>query len=135
MTQEQIDRHLEISDLLMANAIAEFEIGEEFIASELAWGAVAHYLKSVAKLRDWPNETHRDLNDIARDLAHETDSPETVRYLYSKAGDLHSNFYEDWLSPMDVAISMNDAEEFIRRLENRNRPRPPVRPSRTGRPR
>ena len=36
MTQEQIDRHLEISDLLMANAIAEFETGEEFIASELA---------------------------------------------------------------------------------------------------
>ena len=51
MTQERIERHLEISGLLLRWASDEFEAGNLFLASEMAWGAVAHYLKSVAKYR------------------------------------------------------------------------------------
>lgn len=129
MTQERIERHLEISDLLMRDAGEEFETGELFLASEMAWGAVAHYLKSVAKYRGWPNETHRDLNDIATDLAYETDNPELVLYLYGSAGDMHANFYEDWLLDKDVADGIEDASELISRLENRASPQSSLRPS------
>ena len=129
MTQERIERHLEISDLLMRDAGEEFETGKLFLVSEMVWGAVAHYLKSVAKYRGWPNETHRDLNDIATDLAYETDNPETVLYLYRSAGHMHTNFYEDWLLDKDVADGIEDASELISRLENRTRPQPPLRTS------
>ncbi len=127
MTQERVERHLEISDLLMRDAGEEFETGELFLASEMIWGAVAHYLKSVAKYRGWQNERHQDLNDVATDLAYETDNPVRVLYLYRSAGGMHTNFYEDWLSSRDVVIGMNDAEELIRRLESRNRPPPEAR--------
>ena len=133
MTQERIARHLEISDLLIRDAGEEFETGELFLVSEMIWGAVAHYLKSIAKYRGWPNETHRDLNDIATDLAYETEDPNRIVYLYESAGQLHVNFYEDWLSDAAVAKGMNDAEELILRLESRNRPPPKIRPSRVGR--
>ncbi len=132
MTQERIEQHLEISDLLLRYAGQEFETGELFLASEMAWGAVAHYLKSVAKYRGWRNETHQDLNDIATDLAYETNSPAIIMRLYRTVGDLHANFYEDWLSDSQVSDGMNDAEELILRLESRNRPPPSIRPSRTG---
>ena len=133
MTQERIERHLAISDLLMRYAATEFETGQVFLASEMAWGAVAHYLKSVAKHREWPNETHRDLNDIATDLAHETNNPEIIMRLYRTVGGLHANFCEDWLSDSRVADGMNDSEELIWRLESRNRPPPDIRPSQAGR--
>ena len=133
MTQERIERHLEISGLLMGYAATEYESGETFLASEMAWGAVAHYLKSVAKYRGWPNETHRDLNDIARDLAYETDNPQKVNDLYESANKLHVNFYEDWLSDPRVAIGIDEAEELIARLESRDRSPPVIRPSRAGR--
>ena len=100
-----------------------------FLASEMAWGAVAHYLKSIAKYRGWPNGTHRDLNDIATDLAYETDNSRKIEGLYESVGQLHVNFYEDWLSDAAVVKGMNDAEELIYRLESRNRPPPEVRPS------
>ncbi len=133
MTQEQIEHHLEISDLLMEYAATEFETGEAFLASEMAWGAVAHYLKSIAKYRGWPNRTHRDLHEIASDLAYETGDPDRIGYLYDSAGRLHVNFYEDWLLDPDVGAGMNDAEELIWRLESRNRPPPAIRPSQAGR--
>ena len=129
MTQEQIERHLEISDLLMGYSVAEFETGRLFLASEMAWGALAHYLKSVAKYRGWRNETHQDLRDIALDLSYETEDPETIMLLYRTAGDLHSNFYEDLLSHSHVSDGMREVEELIRRLEGRNRPALDVRPS------
>lgn len=103
MTHERIERHLEISDLLIRYAVEEFETGRLFLASEMVWGAVAHYLKSVAKYRGWSNETHRDLNDIATDLAYETNNPEIIMRLYRTVGDLHTNFYEDWLSDSQVS--------------------------------
>ena len=133
MTQERIERHLDISDLLMRWANDEFETGEPFLASEMTWGAVAHFLKSVAKYRGWPNETHRDLNDIASDLAYETGDRERIGYLYESVNQLHVNFYEDWLLDSQVSDHMNDAKELIDRLENRNRPQPEMRPSLTRR--
>ena len=133
MTQERIERHLDISDLLMRWANDEFETGEPFLASEMTWGAVAHYLKSVAKYRGWPNETHRDLNDIASDLAYETGDRERIGYLYESVNQLHVNFYEDWLLDSQVSDHMNDAKELIDRMENRNRPQPEMRPSQTRR--
>lgn len=51
MTQERTERHLEISDLLTRWAEEELESGELFLASEMIWGAVAHYLKSVAQVQ------------------------------------------------------------------------------------
>ena len=50
-------------------------MGDLLQASKKAWGAVAHYLKSVAKYRGWQNRTHRDLTDIAFDLAYENRQP------------------------------------------------------------
>ena len=129
MTQELIERHLEISDLLMRDAGEEFEEGELFLASEMIWGAVAHYLKSVAKYRGWPNERHQDLNDVVTDLAYETDNSARVFYLYRSAGSMHTNFYEDWLSDTTVAKGLQDAEELIARLEGRTRPPMENRPS------
>lgn len=129
MTQEWIERHLEISDLLMRWAEEEFETGELFLASEMIWGAIAHYLKSVAKYRGWPNERHQDLNDVATDLAYETDNPVRALYLYRSAGSMHTNFYEDWLMGAAVAKGLQDAEELIARLEGRNRPQPVARRS------
>ena len=44
-------RHEEISGRFLHHADEEFEKGDMLQASEKAWGAVAHYVKSVAKAR------------------------------------------------------------------------------------
>ena len=93
-------------------------------ASEKAWGAVAHYVKSVAKQRGWPNRSHSDLSDIVVDLAQETDDPGRILNLYRSVGALHTNFYENWLSDAMVGGGIEDAAELISRLEKRGLSRP-----------
>lgn len=135
MTQSEIDNHLEISERFLHQAEHEFESVDRLQASEKAWGAAAHYLKSIAKYRGWPNESHRDLNDTAFDLAHETDSFDRVNNLYKSAGQLHVNFYEDNLTYRLVANFINGAGELIHRLESRTRPPTESGPSRARRQR
>ena len=120
MTQAEIANHTETSERFLRHAEEQFERGDLPQASEKAWGAVAHYVKSVAKQRGWRDRSHSDLSDIVVDLAQETDDPERIKILYRSVGALHTNFYENWLSDSMVGGGIEDALELISRLENRS---------------
>ena len=135
MTQAEIENHVETAERFLRHAEEEFESGDMLQASEKAWGAVAHYLKSVAKFRGWRNRSHSDLSDIVLDLAQETGDPDRIGTLYRSVGALHTNFYEDWFSDQMVAGGIEDARELIDRLENRTGPQIDPRPSQAGRSR
>ena len=135
MTQAEIENHVETAERFLRHAEEEFEAGDMPQASEKAWGAVAHYLKSVAKFRGWRNRSHSDLSDIVLDLAQETGDPDRIGTLYRSVGALHTNFYEDWFSDQMVAGGIEDARELIDRLENRTGPQIDPRPSQAGRSR
>ena len=129
MTQVEIANHVATSRRFLEHADEQYVVGDLPQASEKAWGAVAHYLKSVAKFRGWRNTRHSDLNDIAVDLAHETNDPERIMNLYRSVSNLHQNFYEDWYLDPAVAGGIDDARELIDRLERRTEPPPQVRMS------
>ena len=141
-TQAEIENHREVSDRFLQDARFEYERGDLPQASEKAWGAVAHYLKSEAKFRGWANQSHRDLIHVAHDLALETDDPKRARQLFAVVRDMHVNFYEDWLLSSAVSDGIDAARELISRLEARTKleihPRPsqvkrgnPPRPNRS----
>ena len=141
MVHAEIENHREVSDRFLQDARFEYERGDLPQASEKAWGAVAHYLKSEAKFRGWPNESHRDLIDVAYDLALETDDPARVDVLFGEMNFMHVNFYEDKYGPRQVSSGIDAAAELISRLENRRgpeirdprpsqEPRRPIRPNR-----
>ena len=132
MTQAEIENHIETTERFLRHAEEQFEVGDMPQASEKAWGAVAHYLKSVAKFRGWRNTSHSDLSRIALDLAQETDNPSRVEELYVMMEGLHVNFYEDRLPDGLVARGIDNAGELISRLENRTLPPAEPRPSQTG---
>ena len=133
MNQAVIENHIEIAERFLRHAEEEFEAGDMPQASEKAWGAVAHYLKSVAKFRGWRNTAHSDLSDIVVDLAQETGDPERIETLFLMMNGLHTNFYEDWLTDQIVARGIEGARELVERLDSRTGPQLERRPSQTGR--
>ena len=135
MAQAEIDNHLKISDQLIQHAYEQFEAGDLIQASEKSWGAVAHYLKSVAKFRGWRNRSHADLTEIAEDLGYEADDQERIRDLFAYAERMHQNFYEDTYSHGQVGRGIDNARELIDRLERRTRPQLEPRPSQVSRQR
>ena len=106
-------RHEEASDRFLEHAGEEFERGDMLQASEKAWGAVAHYVKSVAKARGWPDGSHWDIANNARKLLDLTPAPDSNREKLSHINVLHINFYEEVLDPKDVKLGIKDARVLI----------------------
>ena len=133
-TEVQIERHEATSDRFLQHAGDWYEKADLPQTSEKAWGAVAHYLKAVAKSRNWPNSSPGDLDEIAGDLAVETDDPRRAMRLYRSVSDLHRNFYNDSMPDRMVGEGIEDAIELLALLRNRTKPQPAQRPSQIRRP-
>ena len=107
------ERHEAISAVFLDHAEAEFEKGDMLQASEKAWGAVAHYVKSVAKANGWSDGSHRDIAVNVRRLLDLTPDPEGNRKRFALINMLHVNFYEEDLDPKDVEVGIRDARWLI----------------------
>lgn len=129
-------RHQEISDTFLQHAEEEFDKGDLLQASEKAWGAFAHYVKSVAKERGWPNRSHQDLRDNAAILMRYTGDPGQSRGMFLAIDALHTNFYEEHYEEETVWRGIECAGALIRALKSPEpgfpRERPPVKRSRAG---
>ena len=115
------EQHREISAQFLDHAEDEFRKGDLLQASEKAWGAVSHYVNSVARQRGWPLGSHKHLIEngnklISRDPAHANHR----RRLLRSVGALHANFYQAFLDEDSVRDGIEDARELIRTLEDLN---------------
>ena len=86
-------------------------------ASEKGWGAAAEIVKAVAAARGWEHNGHRQLYSIVSSLVAETDDEE-LRNRFAAAGQLHTNFYEDWLDSATVEALLNQVARFVERMED-----------------
>ena len=98
MTISKADRYTEISRYLLEEAWQQLDRGDLIQASEKAWGATAHAVKSLAQTRGWNHTRH----------------------------DLHNNFYEHAMTPTQVRGAINDAVALIEELHTlrQQTPRP-----------
>ncbi len=107
------ERHLEISQEFLDHAEEEYAKGDLLQACEKAWGAVAHYTKSVAIDHGWAHQSHYDIRRNARRMIALTDDPRHYSRLLTVVEHLHVNFYEEEWGPDDVRPGLDDANELI----------------------
>ena len=101
---------------LIAKAHEELAQGDIRKASEKGWGAAAQMVKAVAERRGWPHNGHSYLYQVVRRLVEETGDHELDTYFHV-AGNLHSNFYEDWLPSGSVESGLLSVRRLIEKLE------------------
>ena len=101
---------------LLRQAAQELEAGDVRQASEKGWGAAAQMIKAVAENRGWPHSSHSRLYEAANRLAQETGDRE-IRLLFNAAGNLHVNFYENWVTLEVVSIGLTDVELLLAKME------------------
>ena len=97
---------------LLAQARHELALGDVRQASEKGWGAAAQAVKAAAESRGWRHKTHASLFNAVDRLAEEADSDD-LNSLFHVANNLHSNFYEDNLSPRMVRVALDRVSEFV----------------------
>lgn len=115
--EELSSRYLDMSRYLIQKAQQELDRGDDLIqASEKAWGAVAHGLKSIAALRGWNHHHHLLLEDLATVLQWQTNST-YILDRFDVAEKLHTNFYENRLEPDTLQHRIDRCRELRDELE------------------
>ena len=111
-----IDFHLKTSRRFIGQAEVELREGHHMQASEKAWGAAAHAIKSVAELYRWPHDSHADLFRAVNRIVRLTGDPEILA-LFAVANALHQNFYEGWLDAEYIATSIEHVKRLLVKLD------------------
>jgi hypothetical protein len=112
----QHEKYSSASRELLAKAQEALAQGDLVQASEKGWGAAAQAVKAVAEQRGWPHNGHTYLYQAVRRLVEETGDRQLSTFFHV-AGNLHSNFYENWL-PMELVRSgIEDVQQFVEKLE------------------
>ena len=104
---------MEISNEFLEKAAQEFREGDLLQASEKAWGAFAHYVKSVAREQGWPNSSHRDVNENASKIIDMMPDPERYKLMLRAMNGLHLNFYEDVFPAGVIEGGIADARALV----------------------
>jgi len=107
--------YAQLSRKLLQEAGALLAQGDYHQASEKFWGAAAIMVKAIAEKRGWPHDGHRELYRTVSRLAQETGQQELNRS-FGSAGQLHVNFYEDWLPPDQVVELATQVRELLDEL-------------------
>ena len=111
-----IDEHRVHSRRLLQHAEEQLENGDRLQASEKAWGAVAHRFKAIAEQRGWRYRTHRQIYDVAANLATETCRP-SIESKLAIATQLHQNFYDDQMPESTIRASIREVKELLKALD------------------
>ncbi|MCY3567780.1 MAG: PaREP1 family protein [Chloroflexi bacterium] len=114
---DEAQLYLERGRRYLAQASEEFARSDLEQASEKGWGAAAQSLKAIAAERGWKHGQHRQLYTITRRLADEEGSDE-LRGLFRYATDLHTNFYEGQMDPVEIEFSLGKVENLVRHIED-----------------
>ena len=101
----------------LTQATEELAKGDLCQASEKGWGAAAEIVKAVAASRGWEHGGHRDLFDVVDRLVIEA-RDEDIRGWFLMAGQLHTNFYEGWLSEAAIEATLDRVTRFVERMES-----------------
>jgi hypothetical protein len=108
--------HLKLCEKYMREA-EEFLAKKDHVqASEKAWGAASQMVKAVAAREGKELRSHAALWDYVDALAEKLKDVE-LRHLWRTANALHQNFYENWMPPREVELSVRDVKSLLEKLK------------------
>ena len=105
-----------ISKRLLQQAQAELDRQDPLQASEKAWGAAAHAIKSLAEKRRWFSDADWKLGRAISILTEEQ-GDNTLLGSYSTVREAHFNFYHHEFNFRQVQQAIDAADELITKLE------------------
>ena len=110
------DRYAAISQRLLRQAQEELDAEDLIQASEKAWGAAAHAIKSVAEKWGWYHQGHFRLNAVVDFIAVERGRKDLVD-LYLHPTLTHINYYEHRLESDKVQMAIDDTRVFVQEMD------------------
>lgn len=99
----------------LADSDREFAAGERQQASEKLYGAANEALTAVAVRRGWKHRTHRDMKNVAQQLAEEFEEP-FLSTGFNTAEKFHKNFFHDEMEDYEIEADRPYVHLFVNRV-------------------
>lgn len=113
--EARTELHLKLCEKYMHEAEG-FLANKDYVqASEKAWGAASQIIKAVAAKEGKELRSHAALWEYTDGLAEKLGDLE-LRHLWRTANALHQNFYENWMPPREVELSVKDIKNLLEKL-------------------
>jgi len=113
--EARAELHLKLCEKYMREA-EELLAKKDYVqASEKAWGAASQMVKALAAKEGRELRNHASLWKYVDEVAERLGDVE-LRHLWGRANNLHQNFYEDWMPPREVELSVKDVKAFLEKL-------------------
>jgi hypothetical protein len=109
--------HLKLCEKYMREAEAFLEKKDYVQASGKAWGAASQMVKALAARDGRELRSHAALWDYVDELAEKLKDVE-LRHLWGRANNLRQNFYENWMPPREVELSVKDVKALLEKLRS-----------------
>ena len=115
-SQAKVELHLKLCEKYVREA-EEFLAKKDYAqASEKAWGASSQIVKALAAKDGEELRSHASLWEYVDKLAEKLGDVE-LRHLWRTANALHQNFYENWMPPREVELSIRDVKTLVEKLK------------------
>ena len=115
--EARVELHLKLCEKYIREA-EELLAKKDYVqASEKAWGAAAQMVKAVAAREGRVLGSHAALWEYVDELAERLGDAE-LRRLWRTANALHQNFYESWMPPREVELSVRDVKALLEKLRS-----------------
>jgi len=111
----RVELHLKLCEKYMREA-EDFLAKKDYVqASEKAWGAASQMVKAAAAKEGKELRSHAALWEYVDTLAEKLEDVE-LRHQWGRANNLHQNFYENWMPPREVELSVGDTKNLLEKL-------------------
>ena len=114
--EAKAELHLKLCEKYMCEAESLLAKKHYTQASEKAWGAASQIVKALAIREGKELRSHASLWEYMDKIAEELEDAE-LRHLWGRANNLHQNFYENWMPPREVELSIKDVKTLIEKLK------------------
>jgi len=114
--ETKAELHLGLSEKYMREAEDLLARKDYAQASEKAWGAASQMVKALAAKEGKELRSHASLWEYVDEIAEKLGDIE-LRHLWGRANNLHQNFYESWMPPREVELSIKDVKTLIEKLK------------------
>lgn len=121
--REKSERYYRLSQRMLKHAQEQLDRGDTVQASEKAYGAVVHAVKSYGELRGWNHFNHHRVGLILDQLRDEENDP-SLTESYDAVESLHKNYFEYDTEHTRVRDRVDTARSLVNRLEKLRDSRP-----------
>jgi len=113
--EAKAELHLKLCEKYLCEAEEMLARKDYTRASEKAWGAAFQMVKALAAKEGKELISHASLWEYVDEVAERLVDIE-LRHLWGRANNLHQNFYESWMPPREVELSVNDVKILLEKL-------------------